>query len=106
MAKQYTFADNMFQTNQGPSFPAHQYLVSGTSTIGYASPLRASEEPLTPRYKLTGGCDSPKGSTVAVIGQNRTVYPCFDRISLMQEANEASVSWRYYQHNLGSMART
>jgi phospholipase C len=108
MAKQYTFADNMFQTNQGPSFPAHQYLVSGTSTIGYASSLRASEEPLTPRDKFTGGCDSPKGSTVAVIDQygneNRTVYPCFDRISLMQEAHDASVSWRYYQHNLGAGA--
>ncbi|HYL26765.1 MAG TPA: alkaline phosphatase family protein, partial [Candidatus Nitrosotalea sp.] len=26
MASEYTLADHMFQTNQGPSFPAHQYI--------------------------------------------------------------------------------
>src|SRR5258708_16898542 len=31
MAEQYTFADRMFQTNQGPSFPAHQFIISRTS---------------------------------------------------------------------------
>src|SRR5208283_1046875 len=31
MAETYTFGDRMFQTNQGPSFPAHQYLLSGSS---------------------------------------------------------------------------
>jgi phospholipase C len=103
MAEQYAFADNMFETNQGPSFPAHQYLVSGTSTIDYGSTLRASEEPLTRNGRFTGGCDSPKDSIVQVIdergNENRTVYPCFNRISLMQLADEFSVSWRYYQEH-------
>lgn len=31
IAEQYGFANYMFQTNQGPSFPAHQFLFSGTS---------------------------------------------------------------------------
>ena len=31
IAKQFGFANYMFQTNQGPSFPAHQFLFSGTS---------------------------------------------------------------------------
>jgi phospholipase C len=31
MAEQYTFGDRMFQTNEGPSFPAHQFIISGTS---------------------------------------------------------------------------
>src|SRR5207302_1215312 len=31
MAEQYTFGDRMFQTQQGPSFPAHQFILSGTS---------------------------------------------------------------------------
>lgn len=101
MAKRYTLADEMFETNQGPSFPAHQYLVSGTSTITDDSTLRASEEPRTPEGKFTGGCDSPKGSLVGVIddqgNENQSVYPCFDRTSLMALANEASVGWRYYQ---------
>jgi phospholipase C len=29
--QQYGYANYMFQTNQGPSFPAHQFLFSGTS---------------------------------------------------------------------------
>ena len=29
LAQTYTFADRMFQTNQGPSFPAHQFIISG-----------------------------------------------------------------------------
>ena len=33
LAETYTFGDRMFQTNQGPSFPAHQYIISGTSAI-------------------------------------------------------------------------
>jgi hypothetical protein len=31
MADQYGFANYMFQTNQGPSFPSHMFLFSGTS---------------------------------------------------------------------------
>jgi phospholipase C len=31
LAKQYGWANFMFQTNQGPSYPAHQFMFSGTS---------------------------------------------------------------------------
>ena len=59
MAEQYTFADNMFQTNQGPSFPAHQYIISGTSTINNRSDLKAAENPRDPRrHGREGGCNS------------------------------------------------
>lgn len=38
LANHLGFANNMFQTNQGPSFPAHQFLLSGTSApLGYSS---------------------------------------------------------------------
>ncbi len=101
MGEQYTFGDQMFQTNEGPSFPAHQYLVSGTSTIKNGSSLRAAEEPRRPSGTVTGGCNSPPGSYVQVIdplgNEKQTVFPCFHRVSLMEEANAASVSWRYYQ---------
>src|SRR5208282_5766311 len=30
-AKQYGWANFMYQTNQGPSYPAHQFIFSGTS---------------------------------------------------------------------------
>lgn len=31
IATNYGFANYMFQTNEGPSFPAHQFLFTGTS---------------------------------------------------------------------------
>jgi hypothetical protein len=31
IAQNYGYANWMFQTNQGPSFPAHQFLFTGTS---------------------------------------------------------------------------
>ena len=67
LANQYTFGSAMFQSNQGPSFPAHQYLVSGTSTIFNGSALRAAENALTRNGIATGGCDSPNGTLVALI---------------------------------------
>jgi phospholipase C len=105
MAERYSFGDHMFQTNQGPSFPAHQYIVSGTSTITDGSSLRAAENPIIPTGGTAGGCDSPPGSLVTLIDTkgNETggVYPCFDRISLMQLLDAKSLSWRYYQANTG-----
>jgi phospholipase C len=105
MAKQYAFGDQMFQTNEGPSFPAHQYILSGTSTISDGSSLRASENPRSPAGKDTGGCDSPSGSEVLLIdsygNENQTAYPCFDRNSLIQLIEAQSLSWRYYQAETG-----
>ncbi len=107
MAKTYTFADEMFQTNQGPSFPAHQYLISGTSTLYDGSPNRASNNPRTPEMRLTGGCDSESGTLVGVINPQGgepaalKTFPCFQRKALMNELDDAGVSWRYYQATQG-----
>ena len=43
MAEQYTFGDRMFQTNQGPSYPAHQFILSGTSAPTATSKLFVAE---------------------------------------------------------------
>jgi hypothetical protein len=45
MAQTFTFADHMFQTNQGPSFPAHQFIISGTSAPSPGSNLFAADTP-------------------------------------------------------------
>ncbi|MGB8627608.1 MAG: alkaline phosphatase family protein [Candidatus Cybelea sp.] len=107
MAEQYTFADELFQTNQGPSFPAHQYLISGTSSIGNGSKYLASDNPGDTVGKGNqGGCDSVRSTTVRTIDsqgkQGPFVFPCFDRNSILQEMNEQSVSWHYYQEFKGS----
>ena len=103
MARQWVLADKMFQTNQGPSFPAHQYIVSGTSTISNGSNLRAAENPHTGQGTITGGCDSPVGSRVVVIDRNgnvnQKVYPCFERTSLTDLLDNKNVGWRYYEND-------
>ncbi len=106
MASTYAFGDRMFETNEGPSFPAHQYILSGTSTITDGSSLRASENPLTLQGLFTGGCDSPPGSFVALIDergkQNRSTFPCFNRNSMIQLLEAKSLSWHYYQSSPGA----
>jgi len=105
MAETYAFADRMFQTNQGPSFPAHQYIVSGTSTVADGSKLRAAENPFHPSGTSSGGCDSPSGSLVSVIdaagNEDARAFPCFRRLSVMQLLDEGSRTWRYYQGTPG-----
>ena len=50
LAEQYTFGDRMFQTNQGPSFPAHQYIISATSADTATSNLFAAENTVVPPH--------------------------------------------------------
>jgi phospholipase C len=38
-AKEYGWANFMYQTNQGPSYPAHQFLFSGTSALSNSDDL-------------------------------------------------------------------
>ncbi|MBV8344986.1 MAG: hypothetical protein JO190_08360 [Candidatus Eremiobacteraeota bacterium] len=105
LASEYTLADHMFQTNQGPSFPAHQYLVSGTSKISNDSSLWAAENPHDRHVAGSGGCDSRRGTTVRVLDskgqENREVFPCFTRVSLMDRVAAGQLTWRYYQAHLG-----
>jgi phospholipase C len=96
MARQYAFADEMFQTNQGPSFPAHQYIVSGTSAVSEYSTLKAAENPTNHR-----GCGSPRRTRVRTIdpeGKEKIlVYPCFNRESIFTLLDYHGINWRYYK---------
>jgi phospholipase C len=99
MAHEYAFGDEMFASSEGPSFPAHQYLVSGTSAISNTSKLKAAENPVHDGHQVAGGCGATR-SLVALIDpyglENEHAPPCFDRISLMQLLDDAGISWRYY----------
>lgn len=101
LAEQYTFADRMFQTNQGPSMPAHQFIISGTSAPSVGSPLFASENPAT-SGPPDAGCDAPAGSTVRVIDSagsetsNAAIYPCFEHPTLTDLLEAKGNTWRYY----------
>ena len=98
MAEQYTFGDRMFQTNQGPSFPAHQFIISGTSAPAAASPLFAAENPTNG----VGGCVAAPLTLVSMIDATGSEtnpapwYPCFDHPTLTDLLDESNISWRYY----------
>ncbi len=101
LAEQYTFADRMFQTNQGPSFPAHQFIISGTSAPTAGSNLFASENP-NASGPPDAGCDAPVGSTVKLIDptgsetSNAAIYPCLEHPTLTDLLEAKSDTWRYY----------
>jgi phospholipase C len=101
LAEQYTFADRMFQTNQGPSLPAHQFIISGTSAPTAGSNLFASENPHN-IGQPDGGCDAPAGSTIRLIDptgsetSNAAIPPCFDHPTLTDLLEAKGDTWRYY----------
>jgi len=105
LAEQYTFGDRMFQTNEGPSFPAHQFIISGTSAPSTGSNLFAAENPalgpagciaaLTNRVKMI----DPTGSE----SKPAPLYPCFDHPTLTDYLNTKGVTWRYYAPSAGSI---
>lgn len=95
LATQYAFANRMFQTNQGPSFPAHQFLLSGTSAPTTDSTLFADGNTTV----VTTGCEAPANATVQMIdpaGLYSKMYPCFDHGTLVDLLEGAGLTWRYY----------
>jgi phospholipase C len=107
MASQYVLADEMFQSNNGPSYPAHQYLIAGQSGSGNQM---ADENPQNANTGLpvggAWGCDSPSGTYVPVLidGQdvNNGTFPCVSYPTLADEMDARHVSWRYYAPALNS----
>ncbi len=101
LAKKYSFADHMFQTNQGPSFPAHQFIISATSAPTATSNLFAAEEPVgvVNAFENTG-CTAPPKEYVLLIdpegSESQQMFPCFDHPTLTDLLDNAGVSWRYY----------
>ena len=89
LARTYTLSDRMFQSNSGPSFPAHQYMIAGQSG-------GVSESPNASPW----GCDAPAGTTVSLVGPEGTdlpgPFPCFDYRTMGDVLNQARISWHYY----------
>jgi phospholipase C len=107
MAERYTFADRMFQTNQGPSFPAHQFIISGTSAPTATSNLFAAENPFTPPGTGGTGCTAAPGAAVKLIdpagNESQTQYPCFEHPALVDLLDSKKLTWRYYTPSAGSI---
>jgi|HubBroStandDraft_4_1064222.scaffolds.fasta_scaffold00035_17 phospholipase C len=105
MARRFTFADRMFQSNTGPSFPAHLYLIAGQAGYTANNPNHLG----TTRFAW--GCDSPLSARVALLGPDGRevdpgIFPCLDFQTLADVATANRISWRYYApaiNRLGSI---
>jgi len=95
IAQSYGWANRMFQTNEGPSFPAHQFIIGGTSAPTPDSAYFASELP-----SIVGGCIAPSNSVVTLISplgkEDSSTYPCLEHGTLTDLLNHARLTWKYY----------
>ncbi len=109
LATQYGWANYMFQTNQGPSFPAHQFIFGGTSApsqVDDANGIFAAEN-----IPLNGEAGCNAKSTVAVklispnpnpppLGvENSSLFPCYEH----QTMADLMGDWKYYAAGPGSI---
>ena len=113
LAEQYTFGDRMFQSNEGPSFPAHQFIISGTSAPTATSPLFDADNPLASSngnpLASAAGCLGALTNTVVMVDATGSEtnsppqYPCFEHPTLTDNLDAKGVTWRYYTPSAGSI---
>lgn len=88
-AQNFVLADQMFSSLHGPSFPNHLYTVGAASGGAIENPTDATD----------WGCDAPADTTVRVmdpVGNVSKLPPCFDFRVLVDDLEEAGLSWKYY----------
>lgn len=103
LATQYGWANYMFQTNQGPSYPAHLFLFAGTSAPSPeddASGIFAAES-VNPFG--SAGCITPPNTKSELISpslsplppfgiEDSSAYPCFEVTTMADLVPD----WMYY----------
>jgi len=104
LAQQFGWANNMFQSNQGPSAPAHQFLFGGTSAPSAdddANAIFVAENPggkgclapLDAVYKLISPQTEPNEYEL-VNDPLGTV--CFSRPTMATLLDAQGLNWKYY----------
>jgi phospholipase C len=101
LATQYAWANAMFQTNQGPSFPAHQFLFGATSAPSLADDHAGTFAAENMSGKGTGaGCIASPTRLVQLIdamGRERNrIFPCFDHNTVADLLQPRNITWKYY----------
>jgi hypothetical protein len=97
----------MFQTSQGPSFPAHQFLLSGTSApaqdgSGIPDYTYFAAENMFNGNVDDAGCAASTGQLDQLVSpsgdESAKVYPCFEHPTLtdLLDQNQPRITWRYY----------
>jgi phospholipase C len=110
-AKQYGWANFMYQTNQGPSYPAHQFIFSGTSARTKAEDTASTfiSENFQPKGSLAGCLAGPDATTSTISPLLSGQTPCgganlFDGNSV-QECKLTNTDLVYPSNPVGSFCR-
>jgi phospholipase C len=99
----------MFQTNQGPTFPAHQFLFGGTSAPSAADDAAgtfADSNVFPAGNNPIAGCTAPSTIHVNLIeanGKTTETFPCFEHQTLSDLLESGSITWKYYTPGAGSI---
>jgi phospholipase C len=109
LATSYGWANYMFQTNQGPTFPAHQFLFGGTSAPSAADDAIgtfADSNMFPDANNPIAGCIAPSTihvDTIEANGKSGQIYPCFEHETLSDLLEDINVTWKYYTPGGGSI---
>jgi len=103
MAAEYGFANQMYQTNQSESFPSHQFLISGTSAPSDTSDLFVLGNSTDDSHYGCGAAANALVSTIDPNGVRGTIYPCFERSSILELLDNAGITWKYYTPSGGGL---
>jgi hypothetical protein len=116
LATQYGWANHMFQTNEGPSFPAHQFLFGATSApskgddhngIFVAENLPPHKD--SPFVADLNGCIAAPHDKIQLIGpdgverKSGKIYPCLEHETVADLLDGKNLSWRYFAPGAGSL---
>ena len=103
IASQYGYANYMFQTNQGPSYPSHLFTFGGTSQPGLGPEpswfIAENDESSLGKY----GCAASSGTLVQQVNpstqdEKTAIFPCLNQATLADVFASASpqITWTYY----------
>ncbi len=114
MAKRWGWANYMYQTNQGPSYPAHQFIFGGTSAPTPTDDSQGTfvSENFTPSSSFAG-CLANTSAMNFLIDSSGTETPyggtlgdfCYSRntMATLLDNNPTPISWKYYAPAAGSI---
>ena len=112
LASRYAFADEVLQSNEGPSFAAHLYLIAATSgTPGSDLNLADESKGEGGSQSPPNGCNAPRRSTDLTIDMTSAFpgqsgppkFPCIDPVTIFNELDNARISWKYYTPSTSSI---
>jgi phospholipase C len=129
VASNYGLADEVLQTSEGPSFPAHQYLIAGQAgghgsdaPWGFAENGGGSSSGLKVHDPDDGVFDDGGGDSKHSCGttgnpsitqidltsaypgnEGNPIFPCKDYETIFDLGMNAGLTWKYYAHKAGNL---